>query len=239
MRVISVRPEMVMSVGMRDRMRMDVAPVKMSEGVLVRMGVVPHERIDHDKRRPRDHHAQRHEIHPRQTLFQQGERKQRPNERRNGIVGTRLRRPEHVLRADVEENAQPVAFIDASLAQDVAVQAMSHPLFFRRVIEGQACHQERQIRSEFPHCVFGTQGVAVIVAVRGVGGGAGISEELLHMRRHVDAVCRVGLRQRDEIPAVFVAENRRDGFELRVAGDVHGTGIPCMKAEMTGRLGIR
>ena len=36
MRVISVRPEMVMSVGMRDRMRMDVAPVKMSEGVLVR-----------------------------------------------------------------------------------------------------------------------------------------------------------------------------------------------------------
>ena len=40
MRVISVRPEMVMSVGMRDRMRMDVAPVKMSEGVLGLFSVI-------------------------------------------------------------------------------------------------------------------------------------------------------------------------------------------------------
>ena len=98
--VCAVRSEMVVSVGMRDRMRVDVAAVEMREGVLVRMGVVPHERIDHDKHRARDHHAQRHEIHPRQTLFQQDERKQRPHERRNGIVGTRFRRAERVLRAD-------------------------------------------------------------------------------------------------------------------------------------------
>ena len=98
--VCAVRSEMVVSVGMRDRMRVDVAAVEMREGVLVRMGVVPHERIDHDKRRPRDHHAQRHEIHPRQTLFQQDEREQRSHERRNGIVGARFRRPERVLRAD-------------------------------------------------------------------------------------------------------------------------------------------
>ena len=78
MRVIGVRPEMVMSVGVRNRVRMDVAAVEMREGVLVRMGVVPHERIDHDKRRPRDHHAQRREIHPRQALLQQDEREQRP-----------------------------------------------------------------------------------------------------------------------------------------------------------------
>ena len=79
--VCAVRPEMVVSVGMRDRMRVDVAAVKMREGVLVRMGVVPHERIDHDKRRPCDHHAQRREIHPRQTLLQQDEREQRPHSR--------------------------------------------------------------------------------------------------------------------------------------------------------------
>ena len=91
---------MIVSVGMRDRMRVDVAAVEMREGVLVRMGVVPHERIDHDKRRPCDHHAQRREIHPRQALLQQDEREQRPHERRNGIVGTRFRRAERVLRAD-------------------------------------------------------------------------------------------------------------------------------------------
>ena len=55
--VCAVRSEMVVSVGMRDRMHVDVAAVEMREGVLVRMSVVPHERIDHDKRRPRDHHA--------------------------------------------------------------------------------------------------------------------------------------------------------------------------------------
>ena len=76
--VCAVHSEMVVSVGMRDRMRVDVAAVKMREGVLVRMGVVPHERIDHDKRRPRDHHAQRRKIHPRQALLQQDEREQRP-----------------------------------------------------------------------------------------------------------------------------------------------------------------
>ena len=98
--VCAVRSEMAVSVSMRDRMGVDVAAVEMREGVLVRMGVVPHERIDHDKRRPRDHHAQRHEIHPRQALLQQDEREQRPYKRRNGIVGTRFRRAERVLRAD-------------------------------------------------------------------------------------------------------------------------------------------
>lgn len=44
--VYTVRSEMVVSVGMRDRMRVDVAAVEMREGVLVRMGVVPHERGD-------------------------------------------------------------------------------------------------------------------------------------------------------------------------------------------------
>ena len=98
--VCVVRSEMAVSVSMRDRMGVDIAAVEMCEGVLVRMGVVPHERIDHDKRRPRDHHAQRHEIHPRQPFLQQDEREQRPHERRNGIVGARLRRAERVLRAD-------------------------------------------------------------------------------------------------------------------------------------------
>ena len=51
-RVIGVQHKMVVSVGVRDSMRMDIAAVEMCEGVLVRMGVVPHERIDHDKRRP-------------------------------------------------------------------------------------------------------------------------------------------------------------------------------------------
>ena len=46
--VCAVRSEMVVSVGMRDRMRVDVAAVEMREGVLVRMGVVPHERGDVD-----------------------------------------------------------------------------------------------------------------------------------------------------------------------------------------------
>ena len=63
-RMIAVRHEMVVPVGMGDRMRVDAAAVEMREGVLVRMGVVPHERIDHDKRRARDHHAQRRKIHP-------------------------------------------------------------------------------------------------------------------------------------------------------------------------------
>ena len=36
--VCAVRSEMVVSVGMRDRMRVDVAAVEMREGVLVRMG---------------------------------------------------------------------------------------------------------------------------------------------------------------------------------------------------------
>ena len=58
------------------------------------------------------------------------------------------------------------------------------------------------------------------------------------MRCHVYAVCRVGLRQRDEILAVLMAEDRGDDFKLRIAGDVHGTGIP-IKDELTGRLGIR
>ena len=38
MGVCAVRSEMVVSVGMRDRMRVDVAAVEMREGVLVRMG---------------------------------------------------------------------------------------------------------------------------------------------------------------------------------------------------------
>ncbi len=46
--VCTVRSEMVVFVGMRDRMRVDVAAVEMREGVLVRMGVVPHERGDVD-----------------------------------------------------------------------------------------------------------------------------------------------------------------------------------------------
>ena len=71
--VFAVRSDMVVPVGMRDRMRVDVAAVEMREGVLVRMGVVPHERIDDDKRRPCDHHAQRREIHPRQPFLQQDE----------------------------------------------------------------------------------------------------------------------------------------------------------------------
>lgn len=50
MRVIGIRPEMIVSVDVRDRMRMDVAAVEMREGVLVRMGVVPYERIDRWRR---------------------------------------------------------------------------------------------------------------------------------------------------------------------------------------------
>ena len=42
--VCAVRSEMAVSVSMRDRMGVDVAAVEMREGVLVRMGVVPHER---------------------------------------------------------------------------------------------------------------------------------------------------------------------------------------------------
>ena len=48
MGVCAVRSEMVVSVGVRNRMRVDVAAVEMREGVLVRMGVVPHERGDVD-----------------------------------------------------------------------------------------------------------------------------------------------------------------------------------------------
>ena len=106
--VCAVRSDMVVSVGMRDRMRVDVAAVEMREGVPVRIGVVTHERIDDDKRRPRDHHAQRREIHPRQPFLQQDEREQCPHERRNSIVGARFRRPERVLRANVKEDAESV-----------------------------------------------------------------------------------------------------------------------------------
>ena len=51
MRVIGIRPEMIVSVDVRDRMGVDVAAVEMREDVLVRTGVVPYERIDDDKRR--------------------------------------------------------------------------------------------------------------------------------------------------------------------------------------------
>ena len=91
-RRIAVRHEMVVPVGMGDRVRVDAVAVEMREGVLVRMGVVPHERIDHDKRRPCGHHAKCRKIHPRQILLQQDKRKESPQERRNGIVGTRFRR---------------------------------------------------------------------------------------------------------------------------------------------------
>lgn len=100
--------EMVVAVGVRDRVRVDAAAVEMRVGMRVRMRVVPHERIDHDERRTRDHHGERRKIHPRQVFPQQQERKKRPHERRNGIVGTRLRRPERVLGAHVQEDAEPV-----------------------------------------------------------------------------------------------------------------------------------
>ena len=53
-----VRHEMVVAVGVRDRMRMDAAAVEMRVGMLVRMGMVPHERVDDDERRTRDHHGE-------------------------------------------------------------------------------------------------------------------------------------------------------------------------------------
>jgi len=52
-KVCAVRHKMVVSVDVRDRMRVDIAAVEMFEGVLVRISVVAHERIDHDKRRVR------------------------------------------------------------------------------------------------------------------------------------------------------------------------------------------
>ena len=48
-----VRHEMVVAVGVRDRVRMDAAAVEMRVGVLMRMRVVAHERVDDDEYRPR------------------------------------------------------------------------------------------------------------------------------------------------------------------------------------------
>ena len=47
-----IRHEMVVAVGVRDRMRMNATAVEMRVGVLMRMRVVPHERVDDDERRP-------------------------------------------------------------------------------------------------------------------------------------------------------------------------------------------
>ena len=52
-RVGCVRHEMVVAVGVRDRVRVDVAAVEMRVGMLVRMRVVAHERVDDDEYRPR------------------------------------------------------------------------------------------------------------------------------------------------------------------------------------------
>ena len=52
-RMGSVRHEMVVAVGVRDRVRMDAAAVEMRVGVQMRMRVAAHERVDDDERRPR------------------------------------------------------------------------------------------------------------------------------------------------------------------------------------------
>ena len=98
-----VRPEMVVAVGVGDRVRVDVAAVEMRVSVRMRMRVVPHERIDDDERRPRDHYGERREVDPRQAFLQQQEREKRPDERRGGVVRARLRRAKRILGADIAD----------------------------------------------------------------------------------------------------------------------------------------
>ena len=108
MRVICGCHKMIMAVGVRDRMRVNAATVKMRVDVLMRMRVMPYERVDDYEPSSRNHHDERAEVDPRQAFFQQKKRNKRPDERRDGVIGARFRGAKHILGAHIQEDAEPV-----------------------------------------------------------------------------------------------------------------------------------
>ena len=72
--VVPIRNEVVVFVGVRDRVGMEHPAVEVREGVLVRMGVVTHERIDDDERRAGEHHGECQEICPGKAFLQTKDR---------------------------------------------------------------------------------------------------------------------------------------------------------------------
>lgn len=108
MAVLPFRDQMIVIVRVRDRVGVGAAVVRVHKGVLVQMRVVADERIHHNERGAGKHDREGDEIDARELFVQEHERQKRPDERRHGIVGAGFRRAEIALRADIEENAQPV-----------------------------------------------------------------------------------------------------------------------------------
>ena len=84
--VVPIGKEVVVFVGVRDRVGVEHPAVEVREGVLVLMGVVTHERIDDDERRAGKHHGECQEICPGKASLQKDEGQERPHEWRHGVV---------------------------------------------------------------------------------------------------------------------------------------------------------
>lgn len=106
--VVFIRYVMVMRVGMRDRMRMRRAVVRVGERMRVNVVVIAYQRIDHDEYRSEYHDRERGKVHPRQLFLQEQKGQSRADERSHGIIRARLCRAEDVLRADVQKYGQTV-----------------------------------------------------------------------------------------------------------------------------------
>lgn len=108
MLVLFVGEIVVMLVGMLDLVGVSGAPVGMRHKMLVRVAVRLRQGIHHHDNSSQNHHGKPRQIRPRQLLPKDHKGQKRPDKRRNGIVSAGFGCPNHALRPNVKENAEPV-----------------------------------------------------------------------------------------------------------------------------------
>ena len=108
MTVVFVLDQMIVLMGVYDRVAVGTPVVGMYKGMLMNVNVVADNSIDDDKRSSRQHDGQSKQKPPGQLLMQDDKRQKRPDERRHRIISAGFRRTKNTLCPDIQKDAETV-----------------------------------------------------------------------------------------------------------------------------------